>query len=102
MISPLLGPVTLTHLVRKHGLEAMAKPPAVFYPLPYGMKRVGRIAEPGYVEERIAPETVAVHLWRSRFRKVFGDAVPCEWLRGQIRRHPGNSANPLPQDYAAL
>ncbi len=84
MVAPLLGPVTLTHLVHKHRLTGHVKQRPVFYPAPYGRENVARMAEPGYFERNIKPETVTVHLWRSMFRKVFGDEIPSDWLRKQV------------------
>lgn len=84
VVAPLLGPVTLTHLVHKHRLTGHVKQRPVFYPAPYGRENVARMAEPGYFERHIKPETVTVHLWRSMFRKVFGDEIPSDWLRKQL------------------
>ena len=84
MVTPVLGPITLTHLVKKHGLASLVKPKSVFYPIPYGRSSIERIGDPDYIERFIAPETVAIHLWRSWFRKVYGSRVPGHWLRAQI------------------
>ena len=45
---------------------------------------MARMAEPGYFERQIKPETVTVHLWRSMFRKVLGDEIPSDSLRKQL------------------
>ena len=65
MIAPLLGPVTLTHLVHKHGLTGHVKPRPVFYPAPYGRENVARMGEPGYFERHTRDRDrspVAVHV----------------------------------------
>lgn len=86
MIAPMLGPKTLTHLIFKHGLTEHVKPREVFYPAPFGRVNVTKMAEPGYFERVIGSETVTVHLWRSMFRKVFGDEIPSDWLRQKLAR----------------
>jgi hypothetical protein len=83
-LAPLLGPVTLTHLVRKHGLEGRVKPASVFYPVPFGRRSIEKIVDPGYIEDCVQPETIAVHLWRSMFRKLYGDKVPGHWLNSAL------------------
>jgi hypothetical protein len=86
--APLLGPVTLTHLVNKHGLQAKAKSRTTFYPLPYGRPHMLRLAEPGFIESTFTDDTIAVHLWHSLFRKVHGTVLPpCQWLQDAYMLH---------------
>lgn len=86
MLAPLLGPITLTYLVRKHGLLRRVKPAPVFYPVPFGRTSIAKVADPGYIESCIRPETITVHLWRSLFRKVYGDTLPGPWLKSAMVR----------------
>jgi hypothetical protein len=86
LVAPLLGPATLTHFLRQHRLEGLAKPEDVFYPVAYTDTK--RMAEPGFIESCLTSQTVAVHLWHSRFRKVFGtERPPCAWLESQVHTH---------------
>ena len=84
MLAPLLGPVTLTHLVHKYGLEEKVKPASAFYPVHHGRKSLQRIAEPGYLERCVGPDTITLHLWRSKYRKIYGNEVAGDWLRAQM------------------
>lgn len=86
IVAPLLGPVTLTYLVRKHGLTGQVKPAPIFYPVPFGRKSIAQIADKGYIESCIQPETITVHLWHSMFRKVHGDTLPGDWLNSAMVR----------------
>lgn len=86
-IAPLLGPATLTHFVKKHALESKVKPQQVFYPLPYGRDHLKNLILPGAMEQLIGPQTIAVHLWRSLFRKVYGKDIPGDWLQGQLAQY---------------
>jgi len=84
-VAPTLGPPVLTRFLTRHGLHRLAKAQDVFYPVAYG--DVKRLHEPGFVEERLTPRTIAVHLWHSRFRKVYGPDMPSiSWLQAQAAR----------------
>jgi hypothetical protein len=94
--TPLLGPATLTHFLRKHGLADLAKPIPTFYPLPVGKDHIRRLAtDPDYMRSLIAPETVAVHLWRNVFSRVHGKLLPpCQWLADAYHLHCGENLRP--------
>lgn len=84
MVAPLLGPATLSHLVERHGLTQTVLPEKTFYPIAYN--DTCRITEPGFIENAIGPDTLVVHLWHSKFRKLFGtEQPPCDWLDRKLR-----------------
>lgn len=72
----LLGPDTLSFLVNKHNLQSAVQSTATYYPVLFGRTEARKFATPGYVESHITPDTVAVHLWRSSFRKIYGSECP--------------------------
>ena len=66
------GPLALTALARRAGIDHLAVPPAVFYPVPHG--RAAWLRTPGVaLDAMIAPESVAIHLWNEKIR-AFKDA----------------------------
>jgi hypothetical protein len=85
-VAPILGPPVLTHFLKQYELDRLAKAEDVFYPVAYGDTK--RMGEPGFIESCITPNTIAVHLWHSRFRKVFGtEAPPPGWLQSMAADH---------------
>lgn len=74
MLFPDTGPMLLTHLVKKHGLAAEAAPPSVFYPV--APPDVQDFHSGTDATRHIRPDTVAMHLWRDRYRRVNGKGVP--------------------------
>lgn len=61
------GPLALTALARRFGLEALAVPRPVFYPAHF--READWIEDPTIrLEQVIGPETVAVHLWNEVIR----------------------------------
>jgi hypothetical protein len=65
----LTGPHALTHVLKAQGLDSLARPQAVFYPT--GWQDAAWIADPGRrLEDVVAPDTVAVHLWNNCIRKI--------------------------------
>ena len=66
------GPIALTALARRFGLEAAALAPEIFYPVPW--REAGWILDPGRkLGDVVRPGTVAVHLWNELIRN-FKDA----------------------------
>lgn len=62
------GPRAFTALAREAGLERLALPSRIFYPVHY--TDAGWIRDPGKrLEEMVAPDTVAVHLWHQFVRR---------------------------------
>ena len=60
------GPMALTHYVRQRGLLDHVRPPSVFYPVAY--EDIPALMQPGSdIDSDITPDTLGVHLWRSRF-----------------------------------
>jgi len=56
------GPIGFTWLARREGLDRLALPANVFYPMPW--QRAAWICDPAIrLEQVTAPETRAVHLW---------------------------------------
>lgn len=63
------GPKALTYLVRRHGMDRLALPQDLFYPIPWSDALW--ITDPGRnLDEMITPRTVAVHLWNERIKHV--------------------------------
>lgn len=63
------GPLALTALARLFGLEALAVPRTVFYPMHFRQARW--IGEPGIaLEEVVRPDTVAIHLWNELIKDM--------------------------------
>jgi hypothetical protein len=82
------GPIALTEFVRRHRLGAYVQDPTAFYPVHY--QEAGMFFGPSSaVDDRIKPETIAVHLWSSSAevsgRKArFPDAD--SWIGSACRR----------------
>ena len=61
------GPRAITALARRHGLDGLAWPIAAFYPVHYS--RADWLRDPTIsVEQIVAPDTVAIHLWNEVIR----------------------------------
>jgi len=59
------GPAALTYFVERRGLLDQVLPREVFYPVPY--EDIPSLMQPGTdIARWLAPQTLAVHLWRSR------------------------------------
>jgi len=85
--APKYGPAALTYFAKLCRRDHLALPIKVFYPIPIRGPAITRVAEPGFIESLIAPETVCVHLWRSTFVSFNGLDVPeTGWLAGQVER----------------
>ncbi len=92
--APKYGPPALTHFAKVTGVDRLALPESVLYPLPIKNRAIARVYEPGYLESRIGQETVCVHLWRSTFSGINGLHYPrAGWL--------ANRANALLSSKAA-
>ncbi len=79
----MLGPDVVTWLTAKHGIDHLAKPPEVFFPVVVTQSR--RFVVPGdLLDDVITPQTLAVHV----FGKAQGLSVPPadSWLGVQRRR----------------
>lgn len=62
------GPMALTYYMARHGLEHLVLPSRVLYPIPY--EGIPALMQPGSsVDAAIAPDTLAVHLWRSQLTR---------------------------------
>lgn len=62
------GPMALTHYMRRRGLEHLVLPSRVLYPIPY--EGIPALMQPGSsIDPAIAPDTLAVHLWRSQLTR---------------------------------
>lgn len=62
------GPMALTYYMRRRGLEHLVRPSRVLYPIPY--EGIPALMQPGSsIDAAIAPDTLAVHLWRSQLTR---------------------------------
>jgi hypothetical protein len=83
--APKYGPAALTYFAELCGVDHLALPAKVLYPIPIRGPAITRVFEPGFIESLITPETVCVHLWRSTFVNFNGLSVPKSgWLAGQV------------------
>jgi hypothetical protein len=65
------GPHALTWLAHREGLDSLALPAAIFYPMPW--QRAAWILDPALsLDDVIAPGTRAIHLWNPQ-TKSFKD-----------------------------
>jgi hypothetical protein len=63
------GPRALTALWKSSGADVRPLPPAALYPVRW--QQAEWVAEPGSpMEDRIAPETIAIHLWNERIKHL--------------------------------
>lgn len=78
------GPKALTHFVRQHGLEGFAFDHKACYPVSF--RDAADLVEPsGRVERHFSSETVAVHLWANKLRKISSNPPPpTSWLGQHI------------------
>ncbi len=82
------GPQALTKGLKRHGLDHLAQPPHVFYPVHWTEAEL--FFKPAEVlESRVRPETVAVHLWGHACLRLKRDgALPASsWLATMCARH---------------
>jgi len=80
------GPGLITYLAEKMGYakDAQAKP--VFYPIDYFEAEI-LFASPAEVEQRLSPDTHAIHMWHSRIVKRAGTVPePGSYLAQQCER----------------
>ncbi|SFV27353.1 hypothetical protein [Hyphomicrobium facile] len=83
--APKYGPAALTYFAERCGVDHIALPAKVFYPIPIRGPAITRVFEPGFIESLVGPETVAVHLWRSTFVHFNGLGVPTSgWLAERV------------------
>jgi len=79
------GPNALTWLATAHGVADRALPPAIFYPMPW--TQADWIFDPARtLENVVAAETIAVHLWRERLRGRDFSAAPPGSFAARLRR----------------
>lgn len=64
------GPDLITRIVREHKLQQFVKPPAVFCPIPWWKWKSVLHPDPSACNERMKPETRAVHLWHEMWRRA--------------------------------
>ena len=63
------GPLALTALARRHGLDREALPSDIFYPVNW--RNAGWIADPAIgLDRMITPATIAIHLWNETIRDI--------------------------------
>jgi hypothetical protein len=69
------GPLALTNAARATGIDVRPLPPHIFYPVRW--QDAGWIADPAQaIEDRIAPDTVSVHLWNERIKQLKDGPAP--------------------------
>jgi hypothetical protein len=77
------GPIALSYLLHRHGLEQHAKPIDVFYPIP-GIHVSTLLVDPNLsLEELITHRTIAVHIFNEHFRNL-GTDIPSSSPLGRI------------------
>ena len=70
-----IGPMALTHFVRKHRAEALVMPHTRYFPVSF--RELGRFAAPDARFRTSLPrDTEVVHMWNSNFSQVFADGCP--------------------------
>lgn len=80
-----LGPNALTALLRKHGLFNRARPQTVFSP--WNWEEADWVMRGGErLEDRIAPETLAVHLFNQMIRDRKNDPAPPDSFLARLHR----------------
>jgi hypothetical protein len=80
-----LGPNALTFLLRKHGLIARARPQVVFSP--WTWEQADWVLRGGErLEDWIAPETLAVHLFNQMIRDRKNAPAPFDSFLGRLQR----------------
>ncbi|WP_045836943.1 hypothetical protein [Hyphomicrobium sp. 99] len=83
--APKYGPAALTYFAELCGVDRLALPREVLYPIPIRGPAITRVFEPGFIESLITPETVCVHLWRSTFEGRNGLSLPKSgWLAERV------------------
>lgn len=61
------GPEALSYLVKKHGLETLAQPKDVFYPVHH--EEVAKLFDPAFqLDDLITPNTIAIHLYNESIK----------------------------------
>ena len=86
--APKYGPDALTHFVKTNRLTGWASAPSVYYPLPIDDKAIARADDCGFIDQRITPETVCVHAWRSTYFGMNREIEPATgWFAGQLAQY---------------
>lgn len=81
------GPKALTYYVRKHGGWNQAVEPSWFYPVPFD-RTTDLVTDDVDVLEFMMPETVGIHLWGSKVRKLLnGNSPPSRSVLGRALRY---------------
>ena len=71
----LTGPRALTHYLKENGLYDLAKPSRIFYPTDF--TEADWIVDPKRsLDEFIAPDTVALHLWNEKIKAYKNEPAP--------------------------
>ena len=82
------GPHALTALAKEHGLMGEAVPPGVLYPVPW--TRADWIRDPRLkIEDVIAPETLAVHLWNECIKRFKNEPAPAGSFLDRLQEEGG-------------
>jgi hypothetical protein len=69
------GPMAVTALAHEYGLSAQARPPEIFYPIPW--QEAGWIRDPARrLEEMTTPRTVGLHLWNECIKAFKDEPAP--------------------------
>jgi hypothetical protein len=81
------GPMFLTYLARKYGVDRRAKERSVFYPVTHSDWKL-LCGPPEFVKAKLTKETRTVHLWRSVLSRKTGAAPPRgSYLEALCRAH---------------
>ncbi len=89
------GPMFLTYLARKYGVERLAKERSVFYPVSHSNWKL-LCGPPEFVKSKLTKETRTVHLWRSiLIRKTGAAPPPGSYLEALCHAHALTAADPI-------
>lgn len=78
-----VGPELITYLVKAHGLEHLAQPREVFYPVRYqDAKKLYEQSET--VDQLITANTITVHMWNSSLRELTKQPPPPDSFVGRM------------------
>lgn len=90
------GPKALTHFVEVRGGGGSALPHSWFYPVPFE-RTADLVTDGADVTDCLVPETVGVHLWASRVRKLLAGGAPGPHsFLGRAAREGAGAVSPDP------
>jgi hypothetical protein len=87
-----LGPTAFTHYVRRNGMQDLAQPADVFYPVPVADSRALFEAPAAAVRGRLTERTRAIHLWRSSSGSRNSQPAPGSFI-AEMCEHYGMGAD---------